>query len=1257
MVYFSDTNNSGYEFRQRCFSAWTWFFRPCVIALCLVAFESNCKAQVPSRSDSSDLQAESSLIDLNLRIVWGGPAPITYAGTLELDNGTLVCTQQLGIDSNDPSFLLKDATGKFSFRDKKTRFGGCDVHVHAKSNNRLKLQLQIEDDETSQTIVKEFVWTLKSLRDGPDSQELGIKGCRLSIDRVPGDRLRVVTSRSHLIYNSEEPLSLQIQPHSLPWLSTHCTFECALIRLDDDYLVYRKSKQVALDGFGNGEPYDLLSIAPKDEGVYELRFKVEPKRILPGIMLRYPSIERSVQFIVYNNLPANKSSQVLTRFSEDMDSSWRTLSPPSPNAFEIQSLTSRLAGRIDNSKRFPFLEIARTLSVLPKEATHEKQALTSDSTIQIAASGVAIASLHNMSPGDLHRLSLSSSSSNAAFRVAILSGTAQDSKAVPSIANEVFDASIPRALDRTVQLANARLEESFDLLFWPNSQAAQLEITNLNPNSELELHGVLVEVWDQPTQVSKNRPASFVSPSSILELHSPNVRGAFGAEPVSNATGKRTYDEWQPFLRFAKQSALYCKANGFETLAWTVHSEGSSLFPSSKLSTNARFDTGTFSSEGRDPLRKDVVELMYRVLSRYGVEFIPMLELGSPIREVEEAFTKVDGKELFQHRDASVATGESVSRLYNPVSPRVQQAIAAALEEFGNRYRSQPNYRGFALRASPATHLVLSLPIEQTNPSILDRFVASLEGNLPKDSSQREQIVSQRLQGAFAQWYQTAVTEFLTELKSKPKWVSTNIDRTAGLNHLSAFMVNPIEVGPQTNELSSVPATLAAQWNLDHPRLIHVAMERPVSQFDNAFARLGLIAKPFLGSSIASVPYRGNARSLSKVRIWSSKDGDAALLVSNSGAISESIHITWGSLPTDFRILSTLTDENSNSKQRVEINSSAGEWKLQVAAGEAIRIDLLPEAGLPTHWYSIETLVARSLDNALVSIEQAVGRLSVPQPRSATLDNPSFESPNSISRRGRLSGWTTSIDPNASVDIDSRTATEGKHSVHIESKNPSSIAWIQSDPFAMTPSDRVMISLQAAADPIPQQVTVSLSKYDPKSDRFETIAVREIADKIQRSSNQVKWGLVGVDMSSEFRAATQNNESGLFRLQVETAGVVGLWLDDFSVSTSFLRDSERRDLRSELFLARNSLQSGDSTPAVTMLNSSRGRLVLWSDSSVANPKVLVSSPVSREPQAISKTPSSDVRGLPEPRSDAKATENAKPRPIKRLRNYWWSRKE
>lgn len=1256
MVSFSCAIKSNFAFREWHFRALRCSFASCAVVFCLFAFASNCVSQAQARSEQQDSQPELSSVDLNLRIVWGGPTPASYVGTLELDGGTIICMQQLGIDSNDPSFLLKDSTGKLSIQDKKTRFGGCDVRVQAKTNNRLKLQLQVEDEETSQTVVKEYVWNLKSLRDGPEIQELGIHGCRLSIDRVPGDRLRVVTSRSHLIYNAEEPLSLQVQPYCLPWLATQCHFECTLIRLEDDHVVYRKSKSIALDGFGSGEPYDILSIAPAEEGVYELQFKIEPKRMMPGILLKYPSIERSVQFVVYNNLPSMKKSQVATSFPEEDQSGWQFQSQPQLSAFETQSLTRQLAGRMDNSRRFPFMEIARTFSVLPKGSAHEQKLANNESTLQIPAEGVATLSLRNFSPGDLHRLSVFSSSNNAAFRVSILGKATSDSKAEVSFANEIFDSSISRTLDRAMNSKNPSEEESFDLLFWPNASSARLEITNLNPNSTLDLRGVFVDAWVEPVQGQNAKLASFDLPSCILELHSANVRGAFNAYAASSTTGTLMYDDWQLFLRFAKQAAVYCKANGFDAMAMTVHAEGCSLFPSSKLSTNARFDTGTFANDGRDPLRKDVVELLYRVLSRNGIEFIPMLELGSPIREVEEAFTKVDSKELYQHRDASLVTSENATQLYNPLCSRVQQAIAVALEEFESRYRAQPGYRGFALSASVVTHLVLSLPIEQTNACILDRFGTSVAGNLPKDNLQREQFISQRMQGAYSQWHRDAVSEFLTQLKCKPKWVSSETETMYMLTNATTRRMKPIAVGPDSNELSSVPAAIASQWNLESPHLIHIAIERPVCQFDNAFARLSRIAKPFLGASTTSLPYRENSRSLSKVRIWSSSESGVALLVSNSGAISETVNLVWATMPTDFGLQSTIAGETSNSIQRVEINPAASEWKLQLAPGEVLRIDLNSETGLPNCWYSLETGVARSLDTALVCIEQAVGRLSVPQPRSSILTDPSFESQHN-SRRGRLSGWTTSMDANATVDIDSRTATDGKHSVKIESRSPSSIAWLQSDPFAMTPSDRLMVCLQAAADQIPQQATISLSRYDSKSDRFETIAVREIADKIKRSSEPVKWGFVGVDMSNEFQLATQNGEAGLFRLQIETAGITSLWLDEIAISTSFLRDSERRELRSELFLARNSLQRGDSTPAVAMLNSSRGRLVLWSDASIAKPSLMVSSPVVRDAKGGSDAPVPENRVSTESLSEAKATENTKQRPIKRLRNYWWSRKE
>jgi len=433
-------------------------------------------------------------------------------------------------------------------------------------------------------------------------------------------------------------------------------------------------------------------------------------------------------------------------------------------------------------------------------------------------------------------------------------------------------------------------------------------------------------------------------------------------------------------------------------------------------------------------------------------------------------------------------------------------------------------------------------------------------------------------------------------------------------------------------------------------------MDKPVHRFDSSFSRLARAARPFQFDYATSLPCRDNSQTLSKVRIWSSKSLGNSLLVSNSGAVAESIHIALDNLPNKVKLFSTFESNYSNSAMRLESNIAAMEWQLRIGAGETVRIDLPDQTVAPLNWYSQEATNLRSLDTALQSIEQAVSRLSIPQPRIATLTNPSFESQNSMTRRGRLSGWTTSIDPNASVEIDTRSATDGKSYIKIESNSSSSIAWIQSDLFALTQADRLYVSFQTAAEQIPQQVTISLSTFDPKSGSFETIAVRDFANRFQRSKAQPNWINIGVDLSSEFQLAGQGSEAKLFRLQFELKGQGRLWLDDVALSTNFLRDSERRDLRSELFLARTSLQNGDSSPAVTMLTSPRGRLVQWGDVSIAVTKVLVATGVNISEKITSEPLKTDSMQSSESSSDAKGSA-AKPKPIKRLRNYWWPRKE
>ena len=1224
------------------------------LSMVLVACVASSFAQVSSaqsaRIQPSEPLSEPVPLDLNLRIVWGGPEPVDYLATIELDSGVLTGSQQLGIDSNDSSFALKDPSNRIAIDDRGTRFGGCDIRTEAKSNALLKLHLQMTDPKTNQTVVKEASWPLKSLRESPDLQEIGLNDCRLSIDRVPGDRLRVVTSRSHLVYNADEPLNIQIQPYALPWSSTVSQLECALFRAGDySHPIFRRSKALSLDSRGHGEPYDVLTNAPKDEGVYELRFKLEPKRILPGLLVKQTTIERVIQFVVYNNVPTNNTAVPHSSLYEKELPEWQLQTVIPLKSFETQTSTSRLARQIEDSRRNSFLDALKSLSPIPSDHYPAPRFDSNESRLSIAPGAIATTSLTNLVPGEMHRLSLSTPSESAACSVLITSTATRDQKSIEApLANEVFDISNSRSIRHAIDPQASAGSDTFEVLFWPNSRNAKIEVSNLNGNKVLDVASVIVDVWENPNAGHDAHLHKMTEPSSILELHSANVRKVFGTDPDSIAgTGSAHYDDWRLYLRFAEQIANYCIANGFDSLATTVHAEGSSLFPTSKLSSNARLDTGTFSMDGRDPMRKDIVELMFRVMSRHGIQFVPMLEMRSPIREIEEGIAKMDDKEVFQHRASLDSAANPHEQLYNPHSQRVQQAIANALEEFESRYRTHPGYQGYALRATKPSHLIVSLPIDQTNTTILDRYSSTVVGNLPKDLTQRDQFISQRMQAGYSQWQRESVADFLAKLKTQLKWVSVDSDTYSPASKRTPAFISPIQFSLQNGDFASVQAAIGTLWNLGAPMPIHVAMDRPLNRFASSFARFANAAKSFQLEKTNSLASRNNSRTVSKVRVWTSKQNQNSIFLLNAGAITETVSLAWASSLPRFRLFSSQEDESSNETSRVESNAASNEGRLHIAAGESIRIDLPDDADGPMHWVSQEAIIVRSLDVALNSLEQGISRLSIPQPRAATLANPSFEASNYELRRGRFVGWTTSIDPNATVEIDARRASDGSSSLTIESASPSSIAWIQSDPFALPQSDRLFVSFQMGADPAPPQVTISLSMFDTKAGRFETIASHDVADRIQRTKAQPNWVNVGIDLSNEFQKAVQVNESALLRLQVEVKGTGRIWLDDVCICTSFLRERERRDLRSELFLARTSLQNGDSSPAVAMLNSPRGRLIQWGDSYDATSKVMVSlRQDGKEPLAPQVDP---------PREPT--AKEPKMRPVKRLRNYWWPRKE
>ena len=79
------------------------------------------------------------------------------------------------------------------------------------------------------------------------------------------------------------------------------------------------------------------------------------------------------------------------------------------------------------------------------------------------------------------------------------------------------------------------------------------------------------------------------------------------------------------FYEGATRFVQHLKANGYGGAFVTVASDGSSIYPSDLLLPSPKHDTGIFFTNGQDPIRKDVLEMLFRMFEREGLVLVPTL--------------------------------------------------------------------------------------------------------------------------------------------------------------------------------------------------------------------------------------------------------------------------------------------------------------------------------------------------------------------------------------------------------------------------------------------------------------------------------------------------------------------------------------------------------------------------------------------------------------------------------------------------------
>ena len=653
---------------------------------------------------------------IRLRLEWGNTHSERWSGLLEITEGHFEDPVSLGIEADEPGTIWIDRGAVWFQRKTASVYDGFDVTVVAPPQARLIMTLQ---SCTQQSVQQQLEVAVADLYGKTHVEPLDSLGTRLVIRRTPGDSLVFRTERPHLVFGSGEQFTGTVALNVRAAQSERRTgrLHWQLTEARSDNVLSEGTRAVtfrtnAEDPIEVATEFDL----PESEGVYDIRYR------LAATGMR--EMHSSVQVVVLSHEPsldagyAEGSGEKLVDSFVPRDAGlFRKVRPSATlKIFDrpLNKIRDAIPSLLDWRRSSEMGVGVGPGSVNPQDPAEFKR----PGNIQWSAFR-----LKADNPGQPHRLVIHApADSLQSVGVSLLE---------PNAAGQLMPVGLDTGLllpsadglaesDRAATGSGAGNDKRIIqhcVTFWPRIREPILLLHNFGSRHAIDVRQVeLYEIGHMQTRPASGKPAHPAGRRLVGPyMHKPMLPENFGATEAYDRPSRRSLDDWQTFHTAALRLVDYLHAHGNNSLMLAVLADGSTIYPSRLLQPTPRYDTGMFFSTGQDPIRKDVVELLYRLFDREGLILIPELQFSTPLPALEKVLTSdgegATGIELIARDGRSwretKASYRGLAPYYNPLNPRVQQAVLEVVEELAGRYRSHESFGGVAIELSSVGYLQL----------------------------------------------------------------------------------------------------------------------------------------------------------------------------------------------------------------------------------------------------------------------------------------------------------------------------------------------------------------------------------------------------------------------------------------------------------------------------------------------------------------------------------------------------------------------
>lgn len=723
-----------------------------------------CAAALISLALTATSRAQAADTTLELRIAWGGGGERVWRGSIRLSQGTIGRLQPLGIEADEPGSIWLEHGG-VEIRSRSLRaYDGVDVVLTADLESRLLVTLANDSEPAG----KNIEIPLRDLIYQPHNTTLDATDNRLLVSRSPGDRLRVVLARDALVFSPGDIFQFELGAYLLEPSGTPVRYSAVIAANPSGQQVWRQEYEA-------GDAGTMTSIelrVPETEGVYDLTISAVPVRSRPRLAMKKQAVaERKVQFVVLDKRPQGDGSQgQLARILE--------INPMNPHWWErlgnLPLVGGLRKGPLGNGESSPWEHpTLGTLVQLGPGGTPPN--------VSWEAYPLPIAR-----PGQPHVLEIEYPSDvPQAMGISLIEPNAAGAVTPIGLDSGVYvsdeDAYVTGENASTPpKLARHRV------VFWPRTKTPLLLITNRRDGARAVYGKIIVlsGAHQQFNMLALNRNegngalAPAFPPSSRSEriwagyldhpLFVENFSGPEALDPVSH----RCLDDWNTVYQGGLRLTKYLEHAGYTGLMMSVLADGSTIYPSRIVEPTPRYDTGVYFSSGQDPVRKDALEMLFRMFDRDNLTLIPALGFAAPLPELE-ALKRIGGPEALGIEwigaDGAAwlnnrAPRQGLAPYYNVLHEHVQEAMLRVIREVVARYADHPSFGGMALQLSPDGYAQLPSDAWGYDDHTIAHFERDTKTQVPGMGRQRFAAREKFLTGpgreAWIQWRAAVVADF-----------------------------------------------------------------------------------------------------------------------------------------------------------------------------------------------------------------------------------------------------------------------------------------------------------------------------------------------------------------------------------------------------------------------------------------------------------------------------------------------------------------